>query len=199
MNIYQFTITLILVMDPLGNIPIFLSVLRKFDPKAQGKIIVRESFIAYIILLIFLFFGAYVMHGLHISTEALSISGGIILFIISIRMIFPEKSPGGQEEVEEPLIVPLAVPLTAGPSALAILVLFSTRYPGHTLTMFAAVSIAIILFTVIMLCSRYLMKILGRRGLIAIERLMGMVLTMISVQMLLSGIAAYIASPPVLT
>ena len=183
-------------MDPLGNIPLFLSTLKKFDSKTQGRIIIRECAIAYLILLVFLFFGVYLMHGLHISTEALSISGGIILFIIAIRMIFPEKSNGAREEVtEEPLIVPLAVPLTAGPSALAILVLFSTRFPGHSLTMFIAVTISTVVFTIIMLCSRYLMKFLGRRGLIAIERLMGMVLTMISIQMLLSGIVQYIAHP----
>lgn len=178
----------------VGKYPIFLSILRRFDQKKQGQIILRESGIAYVILLVFLFFGAYVMRGLHISTSALSISGGIVLFIIAIRMIFPEKlSAKGEEEVEEPLVVPLAVPLTAGPSALAVLVLFSTRYPGNVLTMFAAVSIATIIFTIIMLCSRYLMNVLGKRGLIAVERLMGLVLTMISIQMFLSGITDYIA------
>lgn len=199
MDIYSFALTLILVMDPLGNIPIFLTVLKKFDARTQVKIILRESFIAFVILVLFLFFGGNIMKGLKISTAALSVAGAIILFIISIRMIFPSEGAGQREDdFEEPLIVPLAVPLTAGPSALAILVLFSNRFPTHHFTMLIAVTISCAVFTIIMLFSRYLMKILGKRGLIALERLMGMILTTIAVQMLLSGIFSYIQQPSAL-
>jgi len=133
------------------------------------------------------------MHGLHISTAALSVAGGIILFIISIRMIFPNEAPSSrEEEYDEPLIVPLAIPFTAGPSALATLVLFASRYPDHTAILFTGVVIACIIFTIIMLFSRYLMNLLGKRVLIAFERLMGMILTTIAVQMFLSGILSYI-------
>lgn len=147
MTFYSIAITLILVMDPLGNIPVFLSVLRRYDPKQQRRIIAREVGIAFIILVIFLFCGRYIMHWLHLSTEALSIAGGIILFLIAIRMIFPaEPREGIEQEEEEPFIVPLAVPLTAGPSALAMVLLFATRDPGHVWSLFAAVVLASVIF-----------------------------------------------------
>lgn len=191
MNIYPIVLTLILVMDPLGNIPIFLSILRKFDARTQNKIIIRESFIAFLVLCVFLFFGRFILKGLSITTPALSIGGAIILFLIAIRMIFPSDGWASEESFEEPLIVPLAVPLTAGPSAIAMLLLFTARDPQHLSGLFLAVVIACVIFCATMLAARYLMKFLGKRGLIAIERLMGMILTTIAVQMCLSGIAEY--------
>lgn len=198
MNIYTATITLILVMDPLGNIPLFLCILRKYNLQKQANIILRESFIAFLILTIFLFFGRYIIHGLNITTPALSIAGGIILFIIAIRMIFPAaKCEKTEEEYTEPLVVPLAIPLTAGPSAIATLLLFVSRDPHQIRFLFIAVIIACSVFTAIMLSSRYLMKLLGARGLIAVERLMGMILTTVSVQMFLFGLAQYLKHPVV--
>lgn len=197
MSLYAAVITLFLVMDPLGNIPVFFSILKKYDPKTQTRIILRESAIAFLILVLFVFFGQYILHGLHITTPALNIAGGIILFIIAIRMIFPgaEKTFGKGEHFEEPLIVPLAVPLTAGPSAIAIVMVFVTRNPEHVWLVFSAVAIASVIFVAIMLCSRYLMKVLGPRGLVAIERLMGLILTTIAVQMFLTGVIHYVQNP----
>lgn len=194
MTLYTLTITLILVMDPLGNIPVFLTILKKFDPQRQSKIILRESIIAFIILSLFVFFGQYILHGLHITMPALSIAGGVILFIIALRMIFPSEKvtlDKDDTEEEEPLLVPLAVPLTAGPSAMAIVLLFVTSQPTHKGLIFSAVVIASAIFTAIMLCSRYLMKVLGSRGLTALERLMGMILTTVAVEMFLSGMTQY--------
>lgn len=195
MVLYTIAITLILVMDPLGNIPVFLTILRKYNTRDQIRIILRESIIAFIILSLFVFLGRYILHGLHIRTPALSITGGIILFIIAMRMIFPPEQKTVKEDFEEPLIVPLAVPLTAGPSAMAMVLLFVTRDPYHLLLVFSGVLIASIIFTVIMLCAPLLMKALGKRGLTAIERLMGMILTTIAVQMFLSGITQYLNYP----
>lgn len=195
MTLYTAAITLILVMDPLGNIPVFLSILQRFSEAQQARIICRETMIAFLILVVFLLFGRYIMHWLHLSTDALSIAGGIILFLIAIRMIFPVPQPlatSEEKQHEEPFIVPLAVPLTAGPSALATVLLFTTREPNHLGLMFGAVVIATIFFLVIMLCSRYLMRLLGKRGLIAIERLMGMILTAVAVQMFLTGVQHFI-------
>lgn len=194
MNLYSITMTLILVMDPLGNIPIFLSILHKFDPRRQQQIILRECGIAFLVLLLFLFAGKHILQGLSITTPALSIAGGIILFIIAIKMIFPpEKQTFSSDDLlAEPLVVPLAVPLTAGPSAIATLLLFANRDPNHWTLLLLAVIIACVVFTLIMLSSRYLMKLLGNRGLIAIERLMGMILTTISVQMFLMGLLQYL-------
>ena len=188
-SLYAIAITIIFVMDPLGNIPVFLSILRKFSPAVQIRIIIRESIIAFVVLVLFVFFGQYILHGLHITAPALSIAGGLILFIIAIRMIFPAEKRGSvEEDLEEPLIVPLAVPLTAGPSAMAVVLLYVTRDPGQTWMIFLAVAIASLVFMIIMLCARYLMRVLGRRVLVAIERLMGMILTTMSVQMFLSGV-----------
>lgn len=195
MTLYTIAITLILVMDPLGNIPVFLAILRNYDTRTQTRIILRESLIAFLILVLFVFFGRYILHGLHITTPALSIAGGVILFIIALRMIFPSEQKAAKEDFEEPLIVPLAVPLTAGPSAMAMVLLFVTRDPHHLWLVFLGVLIASAIFTVIMLFAPFLMKILGKRGLTAIERLMGMILTTIAVQMFLFGVAQYLHYP----
>lgn len=188
MTLYSATITLILIMDPLGNIPLFLSVLNNVQPKKRQRIILRETFIAFIILILFLFFGKYILEGMHISEPALQIAGGIILFLIAIRMIFP---PGDQHDktrqVGEPFIVPLAVPLIAGPSTMTMVMLLANQAPNNIGRWFIALTIAWLITTLILLFADFLRKILGERGLIAIERLMGMILTTMAVQMFLSG------------
>ena len=194
MTLYTITVMLILVMDPLGNIPVFLAILKKYDVRSQIRIILRESVIAFFILALFVFFGRYILHGLHITTPALSIAGGVILFIIAVRMILPPEQKIAKEDFEEPLIVPLAVPLTAGPSAIAVVLLFVTHDPHDLWLVFSGVFIASLSFTLIMLCSPFLMRIWGKRGLTAIERLMGMILTTIAVQIFLSGVTEYFKS-----
>lgn len=194
MTLYSATATLILVMDPLGNIPIFLTILKNFDFKMQQRIIIRESIIAFLVLVTFLFCGKYIMRGLELTTAALSIAGALILFLIAVRMIFPSQQSAAQNEMNtvEPYIVPLAIPLTAGPSAIAIVMLFVARAPEQLSLFFLAITIASTIFLVTMLLSRYLMRLLGDRVLIAIERLMGMILTAIAVQMFLSGVVMYL-------
>lgn len=191
-NIYTATITLILVMDPLGNIPLFLSILNKVPPQRQSIILLRECFVAFIILTAFLFFGHYILKGLNISEPALGIGGGIVLFIIALRMIFPHPEAQVHDPIiGEPFIVPMAVPLIAGPATLATVLLFTSQQPGMVYSFFLALVIASVILTIILLCSSFLMKILGKRCLIAIERLMGLILTTVAVQMFLTGIAAY--------
>ena len=192
MTLYSATITLILIMDPLGNIPLFLSVLNKVDPKRRQKIILRETFIALIILTLFLFFGQYILDGMHISPPALAISGGIILFLISIRMIFPHNDEDKTRDLGEPFIVPLAVPLIAGPSTMTMVILMAEQAPYDLPIWFVALFSAWFISTVILMFAEHLRKILGERGLIAIERLMGMILTTMSVQMFLSGLSQFL-------
>lgn len=193
MDFYSATMTLFLVMDPLGNIPIFLSVLKPYNHAKSRKIIIREVFFAFLILTLFLFFGRYIMHGLGITEPALSIAGGIILFLIAINMIFPGMgSATSTSQKEEPFIVPLAIPMTAGPSAIAVVMLFVNQNPGHQMIYFASVIVSCLAFLLLMLASRYLMRILGSRGLIAMERLMGMLLTVIAVQMFLQGLQSFL-------
>lgn len=191
MNIYTATITLILVMDPLGNIPIFLSVLKSVEPSRRSRIILRETFIAYLVLLLFLFGGQHILTSLHITEPALGIAGGIILFLIALKMIFPPHEEQREKQIGEPFIVPLAIPLTAGPSAIATVLLLVTQEPTMLTRWFTAVSLATGVCTAILLCAGQLRKILGQKGLIAMERLMGMILTTVSVQMFLDGIDHY--------
>lgn len=195
MTLYTATLTLILVMDPLGNIPLFITTLSRFKPSRQRMIILRESTIAFIILSLFLFFGGHILHGLNITESALYMAGGIILFLITIRMIFPvAERQVPDKHIGEPFIVPLAIPLTAGPSALATVLLFATQEPEKISLCFLAIVIASLLFVIIMILSPYLMRLLGPRGLTAMERLMGMLLTTVAVQMFLQGLRLFFQS-----
>jgi multiple antibiotic resistance protein len=193
MNIYTATVTLILVLDPLGNIPMFLSVLNCVDPARRKAIILRETVIAFFILLIFLFFGQHILESMQISGPALSISGGIILFLIALKMIFPHEETNHQRPhlTGEPFIVPLAIPLVAGPSAMAVVMLLANQAPDKMWHWALALLIACSICTITLVFADVLRKILGERGLIAIERLMGMILTTMAVQMFLSGIEAF--------
>jgi multiple antibiotic resistance protein len=189
MSIYAATITLILVMDPLGNIPAFLSVLNSVDHRLHSRIIVRESFFAFAILLAFLFGGEAFLTGLHVSEGALNISGGIILFLIAIKMIFPNHDDVNRERLTgDPFIVPLAIPFIAGPSTIAAVMLLANQQPTRLFDSLVALTIASVVSGIILLFGNILKKLLGQRGLIAMERLMGMVLTTLAVQMFLTGI-----------
>ena len=186
-------VVLFLVMDPLGNIPIFLSILKDIEPKRRWKIISRELLIALVILLIFLFFGQLILDLLQLESESVSIAGGIILFIIGIRMVFPSRRGVLGDQLEgEPFIVPLAIPLIAGPSALATLLLLVNSDPTNMLNWLTVLLIAWALTAVILLSAPIFYKVLRKRGLAAIERLMGMILIMIAVQMFVNGIKSVI-------
>ena len=185
---------LFLVMDPLGNVPLFLVLLESVDVTRRRKVLLRESLFALGFLILFLYVGRYVLTLLGISQEALGIAGGVILFLIALRMVFP--SPGGMfgpTPQGEPFIVPIAIPLIAGPSALATVMLLATREPDRMLCWTLAVAGAWAASTVILLASESLRRILRPRGLIAVERLMGMILMTVAVQMLLSGIRDFLA------
>lgn len=189
MNLFSAFITLVLVMDAAGNVPIVLSLLKDIEPKRRQIIIIRELLIAFAVLTLFLFFGSPILSGLNISEAALEIAGGIILFIIAIRMIFPLKDQYQGDHLDgEPYIVPLAVPLIAGPSALATVIIFATQEPERMGVWFLALVLASLFALIILLSSNLLMKLLGKKGLIATERLMGMILTTVSVQMFLDGV-----------
>ncbi len=180
---------LFLVMDPLGNIPIFLSLLKDIEPGKRRRIILREVFIALGILLAFLFLGQKVLNFLQLEQESVSISGGIVLFLIGIRMIFPTgEGVLGTQLQGEPFIVPLATPLIAGPSALATLILMVGREPSRIYDWLFALILAWAATAIILLSAPLFFRVLRQRGLAAIERLMGMLLIMVSVQMLLNGI-----------
>lgn len=192
MNLYSATITLFLVMNPLGNIPIFISTLKNIPQKRRMRIIVREACFAFLILSAFLFSGEYILEGLQITASVLSIAGGIVLFVIAIRLIFPqEKERKPETTEEEPFLVPLAIPLFAGPATMATIMLLGEQQHGSIWYTFIALIIAWAVASTLLLSSSSLSRFLGKRGLIAIERLMGMILITISIQMFLSGIETY--------
>ena len=196
MDLLSATLTLILIMDPLGNIPMFLSILNKIpDENRRRKILIRELLLALLVLLIFLFLGRHLLQWLNLQPQSLRIGGGIVLFLIAINMIFPPPSGGimGQFPEGEPLLVPLAVPLLAGPSTLAMLILLSSNAPEKWMSWLLAVILAWLLTSVVMICSGSLLRLLGEKGLVAVERLMGMVLVTLSVQMLLDGFSDYLS------
>ncbi len=197
MTVYSAALLLFLVMDPLGNIPLFLTTLKNIDEHRQKKIIIRELFIALAVLIIFLFFGQYILRLLQISEPSLGIAGGIVLFLISIKMIFPAVMNVPEQKIEgEPFIVPLAIPLVAGPSALASVILVMSRDPERWADWLVALIAAWLVSSLILLLSSGLRKFLGKRGLIAIERLMGMILTAVAVQMFMNGLNEYFLSRP---
>jgi len=187
-------VLLFFIIDPFGLIPIYAGILGKIEPQRRTKVLIRELIFALIALLAFLFLGKYLLAVMHISEPALSIAGAIILFLIALPMIFPSvklsmESEGGAE----PFIVPLAMPLFAGPSALAMVMLIASNDPeGKWASWIGAVLLAWAGASAVLLAGNWLGKRLGKRGLIALERLMGMLLVAIAVEMLLGGIAKYI-------
>jgi len=191
MRIFFNAITLLLIMDPLGNIPPFLSALKGVEPERRRKVLLREIMIAYVVLLAFLFAGRYVLLLLSLQEETISIAGGIVLFLIALRMVFPSAEATRDALEGEPFIVPLAIPFIAGPSTLASLLLLQQSSPNRTLALFLALTLAWSVTAIILLSSTSLYRLLKERGLIALERLMGMLLVMLAVQMFINGVAKF--------
>ena len=191
-------ILFLLVMDPLGGIPFFIAALRKVHPARKKKVIVREMIIALGFMIGFMFLGPKILKLLGISGPSLTIAGGIILLLIAIKMIFPVKEENAFETLiqDEPLIVPLAIPYVSGPSALATVMLVVSKEPGRWGEWLLALFIAWLITGIILVMSVELEKILGERGVVAIERLMGMILTAIAVEMALDGIHTYLKLLP---
>ena len=198
MTILSAALLLFLILDPLGNIPVFLSVLKPLSPRRQRIVLARELLIALLVLMAFLWGGKYALEVMHLRQESVQIAGGIVLFLIGIRMIFPRPEglmgevPGG-----EPFIVPLAVPLVAGPSGMAAVMLMGSNEPHRLGDWSLALGLAWAATAAILFAAPLLYRLLGRSALIAVERLMGMLLVAISVQMFLDGIGTYLRlSPP---
>ena len=195
MDVFAAVVTLFLIMDPIGNILLFLGVLKNVRPERRRVVLIREILLAYVVLLVFLFVGRYILQFLRLEQEIISIAGGIVLFLIALRMIFgSEGGMFGDDKLEgEPFLVPLAIPFLAGPSTLAALLLLERSAPGHTGALLVALTIAWGISAGILLSSTFFYRILRERGLVAMERLMGMLLVMVSVQMLLNGVRTFLA------
>jgi MarC family membrane protein len=186
-------VILLLVTDPIGNIPLFASLLRNVDPKRRMRIVVRECAIAYAVLLGFVVFGQSILDLLGLSDRSLNIAGGVILFLIALRMIF--RTPEGifgDAPAGEPFIVPLAIPSIAGPTAIATVVLLVSRAPGRWPEWLVAVTAAMIVTLAVLLFAERIGRWMGERGIAALERLMGLLLTAVAVEMLLRGIEGFV-------
>jgi multiple antibiotic resistance protein len=192
MDTLSATLLLITIMDPLGNVATFVSGLRPVPPERRMRVIARELVIALAILVAFLFLGPWVLGLLHLKQEALFISGGIVLFLIALKMIFPPARHAADEPMDEPFIVPLAVPMIAGPSVLATLLVLVSTQPEHIWRWFTALLIAWGITAAVLLCAPAIARVLKEKGSMAVERLMGMLLVMVAVQMLLNGIEHYL-------
>jgi multiple antibiotic resistance protein len=194
MNVMALSVTLFLVLDPFGNAAIFHSVLAKIPEDRRRKVLVRELLIALGFLLGFLFIGKHMLGFLGLRPATLSISGGILLFLIALGMVFPTASVLGETVDDEPFIVPLAIPLIAGPSAIALILLTSTKYPDVGASIILAVCAAWLVFSLILFFAPSMLKMLGTKGTRALERLMGLLLILVAMQMFLDGVTQYNAS-----
>lgn len=192
MSLWSATLTLFLVLDPIGNIPVWVTLLKDVPELRRRAIILRECVIALVVLVIFLFFGPALMRLLAVEGPALQVAGGVVIFLIALRMIFPR--PGGvfgDEEMRgEPFVVPLAIPLLAGPSAMATVMLLATQ--SGPMQHLGALAIAWLLSLLILLAAPFLARTLGQRAMIAGERLFGMLLAVIAVHMIMVGIDIFI-------
>ena len=186
------TLLLLFVMDPLGNVPVFLTALRRVPPQRHRRVIARELLIALAVMVGFLFAGRGLLGILRLSGESLTVAGGVILLLIALRMIFPAEHASREEVEGEPFIVPLAIPYVAGPSALTTLLILTSREPERWHVWLLALLLAWLAAGLILTFADRFSRLLGTRGLVALERLMGMLLVTVAVEMLLGGLREYL-------
>jgi MarC family membrane protein len=196
-NFLSALILLLLVLDPLGSLPIFIPIMRGVAPERRTRVAVREVGIAFGVLFVFMFFGNGFLEVMHLSERSLEVAGGVILLIIAIRMIFGGGGDGayGIERGREPMIFPLAVPLLAGPSAMATVLLLASRQPERIWSWIGALSTAMFISFLVLVLADRIRRLLGDSVIQALEKLMGLVLTAIGVEMVLAGLKHYFFSP----
>lgn len=182
------TILLLLITDPFGNIPIFANALRGVAPERRSRVILREVLIAFLLLLAFMFGGDAFLRLMGLSDLSLQIAGGVVLMLIALRMIFPPPATPQPMPLTEPLIVPLAIPALAGPSAMATVMLLVSQAPQRRLEWVAALSVTMLVCAVVLVLAERIQRVLGDRLVVAFERLMGLILVAIAVEMLIRGL-----------
>ena len=185
------TILLVLITDPVGNIPVFANALKHVPQARRPRVILREISIAFFLLLTFMFVGEGFLRVMNLSELALQIGGGVILFLIALRMVFPPPTQAEAELLIEPLIVPLAVPSIAGPSALATVLLLVSQQPEKRLEWVAALCVTMLISAIVLVSAERIQRVIGTRVVTAIERLMGLVLVSVAIEMLLRGIRTF--------
>lgn len=193
MSLFSIALTFFLVTNPIGNTPAIVALVKDFDFERQKKILFRESIFALLIAIFFQFFGEVFLGMLNVKDYAVTISGGILLLLTSIRMIFPsDKTPGKvQQKKQDPFIVPIATPLLSGPGLLTIIMLYARQEPSELKILFA-ILIAWVGVIAVLAAAPYLQKLIGKKGLMALEQLMGMILALISTEMIVNGSRLFI-------
>jgi len=179
---------LMFLMDPFGNMAMFQSILGRVPESDRRRVLVRELVFAYALLLVFLFSGEVIMRAMGLEQPAITIAGGVVLFLIALDMVFPSRGLKAADEGEEPFIVPLAMPLIAGPSTIAAILLLVSKHPGRLMEWWVALTAAWVVMSGILLASGWLLPKLGPKGARALEKLTGMLLIMLSIQMLVDGV-----------
>jgi len=185
------TILLVLITDPIGNIPIFANALKPVPPERRARVILREILIAFALLLTFMFVGESFLRIMNLSELALQIGGGVILFLIALRMVFPPPAGTVEEQTAEPLIVPLAVPAIAGPSALATVLLLVSQQPERRLEWIGALCVTMVVSAIVLVSAERIQRVIGTRLVTAVERLMGLVLVSVAIEMMLRGFKTF--------
>ena len=196
-NFVSATVLLLLITDPLGNIPIFANALKTVAPERRPRVIVREVLIAFALLLTFMFVGDGFLRLMNLSELSLQMAGGVILFLIALRMVFPPPpapSSAADEALGEPLIVPLAVPALAGPSALATVMLLVSQAPARRWEWVGALSVTMLVCAVVLVLAERIQRVVGPRAVTALERLMGLILVAVSVEMMIRGVRQLVLS-----
>jgi MarC family membrane protein len=190
-NFFSAFILLFLVTDPLGNIPLFIHQLQNFSKRRRVYIIFREICIASCVLLFFMLAGKSFLNLLHLSELSMQFAGSIIMFLIAINMIFPHHNNKDDIPTDEPFIVPLAIPLVAGPSSIATVMLLASQSPNNMYIWVGALVLTMVCCAVILFMSDFIQDILGEKVVSAFERLMGLILVAMSVEMFLKGIRSF--------
>lgn len=191
--VFATALTFFLITNPIGNSPAIIALIKDFSFSRQKKILIRESFLAMILALFFQFFGALFLGLINVEGYTVTLCGGILLFIVALDMIFPHHEAVTQKKEEaEPYLVPIATPLLAGPALFTIIMLYTQQQSLVEITL----AIVISSFTVmgVLVVTPYLIRQIGNRGLTALEQLMGLVLSMMSMQMIVKGVALFINS-----
>jgi MarC family membrane protein len=181
------TILLLLITDPIGNIPVFANALKHVSPERRPQVILREILIAFGLLLTFMFVGEGFLRVMNLSELSLQIGGGVILFLIALRMVFPSQGVEIDDVVTEPLIVPLAIPAIAGPSALATVLLLVSQQPDKRMEWIGALCVTMIISAIVLVSAERILRVIGNRLVVAVERLMGLVLVSVAIEMMLRG------------
>lgn len=192
MSIWQIALALFLVANPIGNAPAFVAIVKNFDFSKQRVILFREAIFSFLLALFYLFVGETFFNLIQIKPYAISLAGGTVLLLIALGMIFPSNQANGKDKpLQEPFIVPIAIPLISGGGVLSTIMYYSSR-EQNTLKIFLAIVLAWIGVTAVVVSSAYLQRLLGKRGLIALEQLMGMILAMISMEIFVKGFTMFL-------